>query len=151
MTIAELGSLGELLAAIATIATLIYLALQLRQNTAVLKLSQVRAVDSDAQNTRGRFVENREVTELYIKGLAGPESLDQADRLRFRMMLDQLFFDWQGQIVLYEANTSAADLFIARTLATPGGSLYWEKTPHEIFEPKFVEHVDSILLQIEET
>jgi hypothetical protein len=52
MTIAELGSLGEFLAAIATIATLIYLALQLRQNTAALKLSQMRAVDSDAQNLK---------------------------------------------------------------------------------------------------
>lgn len=151
MTIAELGSLGELLAAIATIATLIYLALQLRQNTAVLKLSQARAVDSDAQNARGRFVDNREVTELYITGLSDPESLDQADRLRFRMMLDQLFFDWQGQIFLFETNASAADIFIARTLATPGGKLYWEKTPHEIFEPKFVDHVSNILRQLKET
>ena len=151
MTIAELGSLGELLAAIATIATLIYLALQLRQNTAALKLSQMRAVDSDAQNSRGRFVENREVAELYITGLTEPDSLDQADKLRFRMMLDQLFFDWQGQIVLFETNTAAADRFIARTLATPGGKLYWEKTPHEIFEAKFVEHVNSILGQVAET
>jgi hypothetical protein len=151
MTIQELGSVGELLAAIATIATLIYLALQLRQNTAALKLSQIRAVDSDAQNSRGRFVENREVAELYIKGLTEPDSLDQADRLRFRMMLDQLFFDWQGQIFLYDTNPAAADRFIAGTLATPGGKLYWEKTPHEIFEAEFVEHVNRILTHVAKT
>ena len=33
MTIQDLGSIGELVAAIATIATLVYLAIQIRQNT----------------------------------------------------------------------------------------------------------------------
>lgn len=95
MTIEELGAPGELLAAVATIVTLIYLALQLRQNTAALRLSQSRAIESDAQNARGRFVTIRNVAELYIAGFTRPEALDQADRLRFHMLLDQLFFDWQ--------------------------------------------------------
>ena len=38
MTIQDLGSIGELIAAIATIATLVYLAIQIRQNTAQQKL-----------------------------------------------------------------------------------------------------------------
>jgi len=37
MTISDIGSIGELLAAIATIITLIYLALQLRSNTKVVR------------------------------------------------------------------------------------------------------------------
>lgn len=37
MSIQDLGSLGELVAAIATIATLIYLATQIRQNTRMLE------------------------------------------------------------------------------------------------------------------
>jgi hypothetical protein len=39
MTIQDLGSIGELVAAIATVATLVYLALQIRQNTESVKLS----------------------------------------------------------------------------------------------------------------
>ncbi len=37
MTIQDLGSLGELIAAVATVATLVYLALQIRQNTHTLR------------------------------------------------------------------------------------------------------------------
>ena len=37
MTLQDMGSIGELLAAVATIATLIYLARQLRANTAAVK------------------------------------------------------------------------------------------------------------------
>ena len=37
MTIQQLGSIGEFVAAIATLATLIYLALQIRRNTAVAR------------------------------------------------------------------------------------------------------------------
>lgn len=148
MTIEELGAVGELLAAVATIVTLIYLALQLRQNTAALRLSQSRAIESNAQNSRTRFVTSKEVAELYIAGLTKPEALDQADRLRFRMLLDQLFFDWQVQVRLLGEDTQAADLFIKRTLSTPGGKSYWEKTPKNIFRPEFVVHVEAILDQI---
>jgi len=144
MSITELGAIGELVAAIATVITLIYLAIQLRQNTKVLRLTQSRAIESDAQNARGRFVENKDVAELYITGLTSPEALDQADRLRFRMLLEQLFFDWQLQIELFSESHSAADHFIEKTLETSGGRTYWEKVPKQIFQPEFVKHVDHI-------
>jgi hypothetical protein len=65
------------------------------------------------------------------------------------MMLDQLFFDWQEQTAgLETSSTAAADHFIGKTLSTPGGRLYWEKTPRHIFRPEFVVHVDKILEKI---
>jgi hypothetical protein len=148
MTIGEWGAIGELIAAIATIATLIYLALQLRQNTATIELSEMRAVEADAKDSRSRIVQDKEVAELYIAGLTTPEMLDQADKLRFRMMLDQLFFEWQSQMYLLKGSTNTADYFIAKTLSAPRGRLYWEKAPRQIFQPEFIEHVDKIRDQI---
>ena len=37
MTVQDLGSLGELIAAVATVTTLVYLAIQLKQNTRELR------------------------------------------------------------------------------------------------------------------
>jgi hypothetical protein len=148
MTIGELGSIGELIAAIATIATLIYLALQLRQNTSAIQISAARAVSGDAKESRDLIIQSKDVAEVYIVGLTTPEVLDQADKLRFRMMLDQLFFEWQTQMLLLKESTNAADHFIAKTLNTPGGKLYWEKTPPQFFEPEFVAHVAKIRDQI---
>ena len=44
MTIQDLGSLGELIAAVATIATLVYLAMQIRQNTKQVRASTFQGV-----------------------------------------------------------------------------------------------------------
>lgn len=44
MTVQELGSIGELIAAVATLATLIYLAIQIRQNTAQQKREELISV-----------------------------------------------------------------------------------------------------------
>ena len=49
MTIQELGSVGELIGAIATVATLIYLSLQIRQNTSLQRQS-LRALELSAQD-----------------------------------------------------------------------------------------------------
>ena len=49
MTIQDWGSIGELIAAVATVLTLIYLALQIRANTAAVKAeSRRREVDTAA-------------------------------------------------------------------------------------------------------
>ena len=47
MSIQELGSIGELVAGIATVATLIYLALQIRQNTLASKVNRQHVVQTE--------------------------------------------------------------------------------------------------------
>jgi hypothetical protein len=59
VTIQDLGSIGELIAAIATVATLVYLAIQIRQNTVSNRDASVRSTHDMILrvNTpaRGRF------------------------------------------------------------------------------------------------
>ena len=47
MTLDQMGNVGEVVAALATVATLIYLAGQLRQNTRALKATAFQAVVSE--------------------------------------------------------------------------------------------------------
>ena len=44
MTFADLGNLGELIAAIATLGTLIYLALQIRQNSEAVRIGASQSI-----------------------------------------------------------------------------------------------------------
>ena len=55
MTLGELGSLGEFLAAIATLATLIYLAVQIRQNTLATRAASHHAI-TDVMNKTNHLV-----------------------------------------------------------------------------------------------
>ena len=50
MDIQDLGSIGELIAALATLATLVYLATQIRQNTNQLKGEAIREINNMSKN-----------------------------------------------------------------------------------------------------
>ena len=76
MTIAELGSIGELVAAIATLVTLVYLALQIRQNTNALKTSALASLHDVQMLAR----DNERYNALVMQVLRG-EEITPEDRL----------------------------------------------------------------------
>ena len=51
MTLEDLGNLGEFIAAVAVVVSLVYLALQIRQNTRSVRDSAFQAVASSVQET----------------------------------------------------------------------------------------------------
>jgi hypothetical protein len=88
MTIAELGSPGEFVAAVATILTLVYLALQIRQSNRLLENSALRGIQYDADRWRAYLIDKKEVAGVYRNGLTKSKELDDEDRLRFRLLQD---------------------------------------------------------------
>lgn len=76
-----LGSYGEFLGSIGVIATLIYLAIQIRQNTRVAQASTRQAIAESAQALTRDFLDSREMAEIFVRHLGG-EKLDSVDKLR---------------------------------------------------------------------
>jgi hypothetical protein len=87
MTIQQLGSLGEFLAAIATLATLIYLALQIRRNTAIARATGTSEHTAALNQLNYVLSENPELCQIYFDGLAEPASLSSQEVPRFDMMI----------------------------------------------------------------
>jgi hypothetical protein len=120
-TIHLLGSLGEFVGAIAVVATLVYLAIQVRHGSELLqansaaidenaRLARSAAMDrySDAVSRwRGRIIESEEVALLWQKALRGVE-MDETSQLR----LDNLVIDWH--------NTYRANFRRAKTVGDEG-------------------------------
>ena len=143
MTIQELGSLGELIAAIATVATLVYLALQIRHNTRALEHAEEREILDDGNLWRSHLIQNPEIAELYRKGLLDPNALDPIERLRFRMLLDALFTTWLYAFRSGQHGGYTLDFHIRGTLARPGGKQYWVDQRAN-FAPAFVQYVENL-------
>lgn len=113
-TVQMLGSLGEFVGAIAVVATLIYISVQVRHSGLLLeankrateentRLSRAAALDrhnDSVSRWRGRLIENAEVARIWQTAVDG-DDLDQVERLRLR----NLFIDW---INTYRANFSRA-------------------------------------------
>ena len=71
MTLEDLGNLGELIAAIATVTTLIYLAIQIRSSNRLAKAEASRSPNSDLNALNATFGTNPVYIAAIRKVLAG--------------------------------------------------------------------------------
>lgn len=106
MTIQEWGAIGELIGAIAVVASLVYLAVQIRQNTRQLSLSlqatELAAFERNVaagNHVREMFIVNPEITELYLRGVRKDENFTDEEKFRFDMIMSNMFSEFQGAYV----------------------------------------------------
>jgi len=83
MTIQDLGSLGELIAALATILTLLYLAVQIRNNTKATRASTSLSVNDSLTTINNALRSDSEFTDIWLRGCHDLASLNDVERVRF--------------------------------------------------------------------
>jgi hypothetical protein len=88
VTIQDLGSIGEFVAALATVATLIYLAVQIRQNTSSLRANAYQDTVRSSNDWAAFFVHHPETSKTFLKGITDPRSLDKAEALEFTHLIE---------------------------------------------------------------
>ena len=106
MSIQDWAALAEIIGAIAVVASLIYLAVQVRQNTHELSMSlkstELAAFERNVESgirIRELFILNPEILELYARGGESYTNLDEGDKLRFDMVLRNVFSALQGAYI----------------------------------------------------
>lgn len=146
MTIQDLGSIGELIAAVATVATLIYLAAQIRQNTNAMKTASLNSIHDVQMLTR----DNERYNALILKGLRG-EELDPEERLlvveRFFTIVRAFEGIWLQQsfgVVSREQFDQHLDL-LRWAISTPLARRMWAQLA-PTFDPGFCAVVETEVL-----
>lgn len=133
MTIQQLGSLGEFVAAIATLVTLIYLALQIRRNTAMARATGTSEHTATLNQLNFSLSENPELCKVYFDGLANPQSLSDDDIPRFEMMIGSYLACLWQTYHLYEEGALSDGIWThhlgqLKWLASqPGFRFHWER------------------------
>ena len=90
MSIQDLGALGELVAAIATIATLLYLAIQIRQNNRNLQESTSASMNQGWASINTRLSSDEQFAEIFIRGRENLEALNPVELERFRAFVQDI-------------------------------------------------------------
>jgi hypothetical protein len=90
MNIQDLGALGELVAAIATVATLIYLAVQIRQNNRNLQESTSATFNQGWAGINSRLSSDEQFAEIFIRGREDLDALDPVELERFRAFVHDI-------------------------------------------------------------
>jgi hypothetical protein len=142
-----LGNLGEFIGAIVIVATLIYLAMQIRQNSDQLAAQSRYNIYKGRTDLTSLVSKNNEIFEIYLKSRNNDE-LSQAERLRISFFARSVFTFWEYEFREYEAGRLAEEEF------NPGGKRNaFEKIPdlwnfgwaeYKKTDPqRFVDYVDQ--------
>ena len=150
-----LGNIGDFLGGIGVVVTLIYLAVQIRQNTDQLRsdakqreLSSLDEMNRALLAWQSEVVDSAEVADLWRRGIAGQEQLRGDDRLRFEYHGASIIQIWQGNFFRYletgdSDNWGSNELHIRMFMSWPGFRALWGRTKH-LYADRFVEKIDQL-------
>ena len=98
-----IGAIGEITGAFAVVLTLLYLAVQLKQNTGALRSTSWQAVQDAEQRFDSLLVNDPKLIALFLKGNTdGMDSLDTSERFQYFLIAKQLVDQFQTHHYQYE-------------------------------------------------
>ena len=134
------GAIAESVGALGVIFSLIYLALQVRQNTQQVRLSRFQETSSTLQDGFAPIYQPGNI-EIWFRGHQRPDELDEQDALIFRMFMERQLYNVQNVIYQHEHGLIDEEVFEStisqmRSLLidTPGGSSFWKEHRHKYVE-----------------
>lgn len=143
-----IGAVGEILAAIAVVATLIYLAKQIRQNSQAVQVSALRDTTEQWHRWSEVLATSPDLADIVMRGNESYKQLPESDAMRNGAYV-QMFFDsvesFRSLVLDYEVqkDLDVLESIVARRISDPGFSEWWSENSAD-YEPGFVEWINSI-------
>src|SRR3954451_10706762 len=153
MSLEQLSYLAQIIAAVGVIASLIFVGLQIKHNTAALQRNEHNSTMAQWTVIRQAIATNRDIAELMTSGLSGERALDAADQLRLEHFLGENL--WAGfhiwdrtQRGVFPKGTFefSTGQYLKDILSTARGSAWWDTAKRSAFPPQFVADVDALLV-----
>ncbi len=144
-----IGAVAEGIGAAGVIASLLYLAIQVRASTrASAVASKFRSAEMQSDFI-SLLIETPELNDLWLRGLAELDSLSESDYYRFSNMSLKAFWLFSAGHFQYKTGAlSEGEWHESRAvlqywLRSPGCQAWWAKLGRASFGPDFREYVDS--------
>jgi len=143
----DLGNLGDFIGGLAVIVTLIYLANQVRQNTAALRTSSQQEINSGFRRWNDVLLRPG-VREAYSLGIRDYPDMPAEQKGMFAIAFSDHVNNVQGAYSLYKGGLLDSDTYLAHRyslacqIVTPGGLRHWEET-RAYYPAPFVKAMDD--------
>ena len=154
MTIQDIGSVGELIGAIATVATLVYLARQIRANTGAVKSAAAQSVHENFATWYRMLASDPELPQIITDGLRDYSALSEAGKARFVSTFmaflscsQDAYLKWR-EGSLSPALWSGWEFNIMNLVHAPGGRDFWDERSY-MFADAFRDHVEKDIMKRE--
>jgi len=155
MSFEQISYLAQIVASVGVVVSLIFVGLQIKQNTGALERNEHNSTMAQWTVIRMAIAKHRDIAEFMTTGLRGESALDAADQLRLEQMLQEYawasFHIWdRTQRGVFPKGTfeATAGVMLCDLLLTLRGGAWWAAAKNKGFIPAFVADVDAILVKV---
>lgn len=146
-----IGAVGEVLGALGVIATLGYLAVQIRQNTRSIRDSAFQGISGSVGELTKLLGTNPQSSAVLRRGLLSPDELTEDEWFQFSMLTHSIINDFQNYHWMHERSFIDDSLWEATAnnlrvqMKLPGYQAWWKRNPIAL-TPGFTEYVEREIL-----
>ena len=147
MTLEHYANLFEIIGGIIVVITLIFLVVQLRQNTHALKSATLLGSHSTTLSVYGMLVEDSMI-QVLVKGMPRPSDLTPVEKAKFHAFWTATLQNYQQTYFQIRAGAYDESLYdgwwqvLRDNFLSPGFQLHWKRRKF-ILSPEFQEFVEK--------
>jgi hypothetical protein len=145
-----LGSIAEFVAAIGVIASLVYLAVQIRQNTQSIRASTYEGMVRGSGDFLLPLIQDRDLAKSFERAVDRWSQLDYEEQVQVMYLLTQLFRNWENAYYQHRQGTLEPWLWeawqhvVLSYFHQPGVQDWWKFAPGRLFEA--IQRVSRVVL-----
>lgn len=145
-----IGTIAEIVGALAVVVTLAYLAVQIRDGARASRSAAVTDATTAMQAWYQELGSNLDSATLFLDGMTDPDSLSRHAQFQFVMLVHAAFLGFQRTYFLSRAGT--LDVGLRDSIGTavravnrmPGMAFYW-RNRRVFFQPEFAHWIEELL------
>jgi len=154
MNLNDLANLAQIMGAVAVVISLIYVALQIRQNTNAVRSATVQTVHEHFAKWYHLVAADDELAKIVANGLRDYASLSEQERVRFVAAFMSFLSYSQNAFLKWRQGLLASplwlgwELVIMNLVCAPGGRAFWKDRAY-MFGDEFRQYIDNDLIKRE--
>jgi hypothetical protein len=154
MSLNDLANIGQVIGAIAVVISLIYVAMQIRQNTNAVRSATAQSVHEHFANWYHLIAADSELARIAANGLRDYQSLSENERTRFIAVFMSFLSYSQNAFLKWRQGLLAPSLWLGweqvmmNLFGAPGGKALWKERGY-MFGDEFRRYIEDDLIKRE--
>jgi hypothetical protein len=150
LKLSDWANISEIGASLVIVVSLIYVGLEISQNTVAIQQTSYQSVQEAMQSTELALATNPELLKIVMKAETAPLEVSALEWRRFTHVAFSRIGSWEYLFLarqdsaISEAQWEAFDPFFSTLMCRPGYRVFWQKN-HLSFTSYFGNHVDAKL------
>lgn len=142
------GAVGEVIGAVAVVATLLFVARDIRQNSKSLAISALRDTTAQWNQWSNMIASSSDLADIVAKGNNAFSGLSESEKLRYGAYVQSFFDNVESYRSLVVEHNAEKDLDVlvsitARRIIIPGFAAWWNENAAD-YDSDFVAWINNL-------